>query len=621
MAVLGLLISWLIPGCIIGVLDNLAIRRPNRMRTIGSIIVDTIAVDLLTMLITRFVFNNDGYFVLASYRTWFVAQFMATALIVGAIVLVFKFAFRGVLRIDAEGSKYSVWRIIAIVCSLIAATLGAVLGFGSWWYRDFIGALTPEQMMFNFFSPISGGENGAVNDIFARPVLLAVSVVAFLAFLMLAPITVTWHDRTIIRNTWVKTIASMLAIAVLIAGAVYSWNSMHLKKVWDAYNVKSTYIADNYVRPSTKNVHFPHQKRNLIHIYFESAENSYLDKANGGYMDENLMPDLMAFADEGAVHFSHTDTFGGPHQIYGSSWSTAGMTNMNFGVPLKVPTDGNSYGLDGKYLPGAIGYTDLLYKQGYNETVMFGADADFGGLTAFYSTHGTQKIFDHQYAIKQGLIPPNYKVWWGYEDNKLYEYAKTELTRLAGEGKPFAFIMENADSHFPDGYMEPETEHKFEQQYANVIFHSQKQITQFIRWIQSQPFYKNTSIVVTGDHLSMDKKFFVGWDPQYERTTFNMFINPAFDEAGDTNIKMHQRQYAPFDYFPTIMASLGVKITGDRLGLGTNLASNTPTLIERDGLKHVDYQLSLYSEYYAKDLLEMPNAGLDRSGRTVHSRV
>lgn len=620
MAILGFIAAWLVPGCIMGILDIAAFRKTDWPQRIGTVVVDIIAVNLLTMLTMRFIGKNDRFVTLEEYRSLYAIYFLALGLVIGAILLLFKFAFRGVLRVDAEGVKFTPLRIVTIVLSLLAAVLGTVVGFGSWWYRNFIGALTPEQMMFNFFSPIAGGENGAVGDIFARPVVLAVSVVAVLAWLMLAPITVRWRNKTIIANTAIKTTASVLSVAVLIVGAVYSWNTMHLRKVWDAYTVKSSYIEDNYVRPSDKNVTFPKVRRNLIHIYFESAENSYLDKAHGGYMQDNLMPDLMGFADEGAIHFSHTDKFGGPHQIYGSSWSTAGMTNMNFGVPLKVPTDGNSYGLDGRYLPGAVGYTDLLNKHGYNETVMFGADADFGGLTAFYSTHGTQTIFDHKYAIAHGLIPPNYKVWWGFEDNKLYEYAKTELTRLSNEGKPFAFIMENADTHFPNGYMEPETEKKFESQYANVIFHSQKQLTDFIRWIQVQPFYDNTSIVVTGDHLSMDKKFFKGWDPKYERTTFNMFINPAFEEAGSTKITTTNRQYAPFDYFPTIMASLGVKIKGDRLGLGTNLASTTPTLIERDGLKETDYQLSLYSEYYAKDLLEMPNAGHDKSGRTLHSR-
>lgn len=65
--------------------------------------------------------------------------------------------------------------------------------------------------------------------------------------------------------------------------------------------------------------------------------------------------------------------------------------------------------------------------------------------------------------------------------------------------------MENADTHFPDGFLEKDAPTPFDKQYSNVIFHSQKQIYDFVKWIQAQDFYDNTTIVLTGDHLSMDK--------------------------------------------------------------------------------------------------------------------
>ena len=36
---------------------------------------------------------------------------------------------------------------------------------------------------------------------------------------------------------------------------------------------------------------FPSKKRNLIHIYLESIENTYLSEELGGYMNYNLMPE------------------------------------------------------------------------------------------------------------------------------------------------------------------------------------------------------------------------------------------------------------------------------------------------------------------------------------------
>ena len=48
----------------------------------------------------------------------------------------------------------------------------------------------------------------------------------------------------------------------------------------------------------------------------------------------------------------------------------------------------------------------------------------------------------------------------------------------------------------------------------------------------------------------------------------------------------------------TILASLDIGIEGDRLGLGTNLFSDEPTLPEMLGRENFEKELKLYSKYY-----------------------
>ncbi|MGL5414567.1 MAG: hypothetical protein ACRDAU_02790 [Clostridium sp.] len=125
-----------------------------------------------------------------------------------------------------------------------------------------------------------------------------------------------------------------------------------------------------------------------------------------------------------------------------------------------------------------------------------------------------------------------------------------------------------------------------------------KEGVKFIKWIQKQPFYENTTIVVTGDHLSMDKNFFKNWDPNYRRSVFNLILNadPATTNKNVDNLK--NRAFSPVDFYPTILASMGVNIEGNRLGLGTNMFSNEKTLIERDGLKTFDSSLGEKSNFF-----------------------
>lgn len=172
------------------------------------------------------------------------------------------------------------------------------------------------------------------------------------------------------------------------------------------------------------------------------------------------------------------------------------------------------------------------------------------------------------------------------------------MNKLAKSGKTFYLIIENADTHFPNGYVSKNMKDKpFEMQYANVIHYSQKETVKLVQWIQEQEWYKDTTIVVTGDHKSMDKKFFEGWDPQYNRTIVNMFLNSTHGNDLPKEIT-NNRMFAPFDMFPTILSSIGVEIKDNRLGMGTDLFSGDKTFLEKDGLEKMEMELPKRSEFY-----------------------
>ena len=338
-------------------------------------------------------------------------------------------------------------------------------------------------------------------------------------------------------------------------------------------------------------------------------ENTYYSQDLGGYMEQNLMPDLAELSKEG-FSFSHLpEGFGGPTANTGGTWSVASMVNMSTGLPMKAPVAANAYGAAGNFLPGATTLGDILKEQGYAQTVMFGADATFGGLNHYFHDHGDFRILDWNGVKAEGWLPADYSVWWGFEDTKLFEFAKKELTRLSETGKPFHFVMETADTHFADGYLEPDAQTPFESQYANVIFHNQKQVVEFVRWIQAQPFYENTTIVLIGDHLSMDQKFFADIDPSYQRTCFNLILNPAPTVRHMPQKRMHNRQWASFDMFPTILSSIGVEIKGDHLGIGTDLFSGKQTLFEEYGVDFVNEELVKGSRFYNENILNGDNSG------------
>lgn len=63
------------------------------------------------------------------------------------------------------------------------------------------------------------------------------------------------------------------------------------------------------------------------------------------------------------------------------------------------------------------------------------------------------------------------------------------------------------------------------------------------------------------------------------------------------------RQFTTMDFFPTVLASIGVTIEGDRLAVGTNLFSEVQILAEKYVYAVLDNELSKSSKFYNNYIL------------------
>ncbi len=567
-------------------------------------------INLISIALLRYVFKYQHFLDTSAYGTENFLKYFALSIVVGIIWLLFAaFINRYLTFEDGKRKKTHGTRFIKILACFLFM-LGCAAFFGTIWGKDSFGDVTADQLIINLISPTSGADTGVYIDIFERPVFQTMLCTAVFSLFVYSDFSIVYHgirkNITVFNDLAHRIISIILGIAMLAGGIAYGYQEFQLKQLYNAYIAESDFIGDNYVDPRDTKIKFPKKKRNIIHIYLESMENSYLSKDLGGYMDENLMPQLTELAYEGDVFSNTGRKFGGPLQGTGTQWSVASMVNMMTGLPMKVPAEQNAYGTKDNFLPGAYTFGDMLRDQGYEQTIMIGADGNYGGVSYLYQLHGGYKIFDHRYAIEQGLIPEDYKVWWGFEDDKLYEYAKAEITRLYNTGKPFNFTMETADTHRPHGYLSEKAPTPYSDKYSNVIAYSTSETVKFVRWIQQQPFYDNTTIVLIGDHLSMDTDFFADFDPNYLRTQFNLILNPAPNVANTPAERFINRQYCNFDMFPTILASMGVEIKGDRLGIGTNLYSDTPTVFEEYGFDYVNNELEKKSDFMNNNILVDP---------------
>lgn len=612
-----MMLFWLLgilAGVLIGIADMFLLIREKRVGVcVHAVLRDAILSNLLALSFMKYVLHIANIFAPELHGKLYPLKYTAVVLAFGCVLLLTRGFLTNILQTVPQPPKRKAGSWILRIFSALFFALGVAAFTGTIWGKSTFGNLAPDEMLISLLSPTTGTSDEVMVTLLEGPILqTAVLTALFCAFAFSArKIVYQLKEKsvTVFPGLARRILCFVLALAVLAGGITFGVKKFQLQKLYSAYVDDSPFVADHFADPNTTKMKFPEQKRNLIHIYLESMENTYYSQDLGGYMEKNLMPDLAELSKEG-YSFSHLpEGFGGPTVNTGGTWSVAAMVNMSTGVPMKTPTTPNAYGTAGNFLPGATTLGDILKEQGYAQTVMFGADATFGGLNHYFHDHGDFRILDWNGVKAEGWLPADYSVWWGYEDTKLFEFAKKELTRLSETGKPFHFVMETADTHFPDGYLEPDAEKPFESQYANVIFHNQKQVVEFVRWIQAQPFYENTTIVLIGDHLSMDQKFFADVDPSYQRTCFNLILNPAPSIRHIPQKHMHNRQWASFDMFPTILSSIGVEIKGDRLGIGTDLFSDKQTLFEEYGVDFVNTELVKGSSFYNENILTGDNSG------------
>lgn len=594
---------------IITLLQCLAFYRKDKALNYAHIFVrNEIVINLVSLALLKYVFKYQHILVTDAYGKASFVKFFALSLVVGVLYALLNATLDGRLLFEKTKIKNTAGAWIVRILSVFFTALGCACYFATNWSRESFGEISGDQLLINLLSPTSDADSAVYVDCFEGPVFNTLLITVIVSLLIFSTFKIIINNnnkvKTVFNDLARRIISLVLSLAILASGGVYLFNGLKLKDVYYSYVLKSDMIEEYFCDPQEVEIVFPEKKRNVIHIYLESMENSYLSKDLGGYMDNNLMPELAALADEGVV-FSDNDTkFGGPQLATGTQWSIASMVNQAAGIPMKTPDQPNRYGSEGNFLPGAYTLYDMLKEQGYEQTVMFGASAGYGGLRYFFETHGDIKIFDSHYARNNGFIPKDYNVWWGYEDDKLYEFAKEEITRLYQTGNPFCFTMETADTHRPHGYLSKNAPTPYDDQYSNVIAYSSTLAYDFVKWIQAQPFYENTTIILIGDHLSMDTDFFEDFDKDYVRTQYNLIINPAQDINTIDKSVFVNRKYANFDLFPTILSSMGVKIEGNRLGVGTDLFSGDPTIIEELGLDYVNNELLKKSEFYNDKILQ-----------------
>ncbi|MDO6746396.1 sulfatase-like hydrolase/transferase [Gilvimarinus sp. 1_MG-2023] len=304
-------------------------------------------------------------------------------------------------------------------------------------------------------------------------------------------------------------------------------------------------------------------KKNIVYIYLESVERTYLNNE----MFPGLTPNLNKLDSE-SLSFTNIQ------QVYGTGWTIAGKVSSQCGVPLITPGNGNSMrGMD-TFLPKATCLGDILRSNGYQLVYMGGSSLKFAGKGNFYKSHGFGRVEGIE-TLKTQLEDLDYQNSWGLYDDSLFKQVKKRYDQLASRPEPFGLFTLTLDTHHPKGHVSSSCQNIVYGDGSNPILNAihctDKLVADLVNHIKTSPTYGNTILIIASDHLAMR--------------------NTAYSQLSNGNRKnlllimgseiTPNRNFSPgslLDITPTLLDLLNADI--ESFGFGRSLIRPTPSLSE-----------------------------------------
>lgn len=335
----------------------------------------------------------------------------------------------------------------------------------------------------------------------------------------------------------------------------------------------------------------PQEKKNLLFIYVESVERTFMNEEMFPGLTENLR---RLEATSLSIH--------GIGQAPMTNWTIAGMVASQCGVPFKVlPRKAGDDSASSAFLPGRTCLGDVLAAEGYKNIYIGGADLAFAGKGDFYRNHGFDSVYgvDDIQRENGGTLPVS---TWGVYDDDLLPYVRKNLTMAAKGKQPFALFMLTLDTHPPEGH--PTAACKDVRYEANplpmlnAIKCADTLVTRFVREIENSDLAKNLVIVIASDHLQMR-----GDATDILNARKNSRENLFLARGRSISPEVIERTATTLDIAPTVLELLGFDIHS--FALGRSLVDRSEkTLGEKYGRGDFYSQVTSWRMNYLRSLAD-----------------
>lgn len=308
--------------------------------------------------------------------------------------------------------------------------------------------------------------------------------------------------------------------------------------------------TSDYINPAiptlTRNeATYKGKAKNIVIILEESFGAQFIGTLGG----KPLSPEFDKLAKEGWLFENLYAT--GTRSVRGIEAVTAGFTPTPARATVKLTKSQN----------GFFTIADLLGRQGYHTSFIYGGEKHFDNMASYFYGNGFQQIID-----EKEYKNPKFVATWGMSDEDLFDKAHSTFNELAKKDKPFFSLVFTSSNHdpfeFPDGKIELFDAEK--QTRNNAAKYADYALGYFFKQAKQSDYWKDTIFLVIADHDSR-----VAGD---DLVPIRHFHIPALILGDGIERKRDSRLVSQIDMPTTLLSLAG--ISGDYPMIGFDLTKD-----------------------------------------------
>lgn len=307
----------------------------------------------------------------------------------------------------------------------------------------------------------------------------------------------------------------------------------------------SGYISAEIPTLSRNVATYQGKPKNIVVVLEESLGAQFVGTLGG----KPLTPEFDKLAEQGWLFENLYAT--GTRSVRGIEAVTAGFTPTPARATVKLT----------KSQHGFFTIADLLGRQGYHTSFIYGGEKHFDNMASYFYGNGFQQIIDEK-AYKN----PKFVATWGMSDEDLFDKAHETFSELVKGDQPFFSLVFTSSNHdpfeFPDGKIT-----LFDKEKAtrnNAAKYADYALGYFFNLAKRSNYWQNTLFLVIADHDSR-----VGGA---ELVPIKNFHIPALILGEGIEPKRDGRLVSQIDMPTTLLSLAGV--SGDYPMIGFDLTQN-----------------------------------------------